>query len=54
MPTMRDRFINVSGDLLDERRELVVVLDDISYSYFRQSGVVERHPRRVLNVGIRE
>ena len=51
---MRDRFIDVSGELLDERPELAVVLADISYSYFSAAGVVERHPGRVLNVGIRE
>ena len=54
MPTMRDRFISVTGEMLDERPELAVVLADISFSYFREAGVVERHPRRVLNVGIRE
>ena len=54
MPTMRDRFINVSGELLDERPDLAVVLADISFSYFVKAGVVDRHPQRVLNVGIRE
>ena len=54
MPTMRDRFINVSGELLDERPDLAVVLADIGFSYFAQADVVRRHPRRVLNVGIRE
>ena len=49
---MRDRFINVSGELLDERPELAVVLADISFSYFLEAGVVDRHPGRVLNVGI--
>ena len=51
---MRDRFINVTGEMLSERPELAVVLADISYSQFREAGVVERHPGRVLNVGIRE
>ena len=51
---MRDRFINVSGDLLDERPDLAIVLADIGYSYFVEAGVTERHPRRILNVGIRE
>ena len=51
---MRDRFVNVSGELMDERPELAVVLADISFSYFVKAGVVERHPQRVLNVGIRE
>ncbi len=54
MPTMRDRFLNVAGALLDERPDLAVVLADIGYGYFQQAGVVTRHPGRVLNVGIRE
>lgn len=54
MPTMRDRFMNVSGTLLDERPDLAVVLADIGYGYFQDAGVVARHPGRVLNVGIRE
>ena len=54
MPTMRDRFIDVSGELLEKRSELAVVLADISFSYFKEAGVVERHPGRILNVGIRE
>ena len=54
MPTMRDRFVTVAGELLDERPELAVVLADISFSYFKEAGVVEHHPGRVLNVGIRE
>ena len=51
---MRDRFINVSGELLGERPDLAVVLADIGSSYFQKTGVMERHPGRVLNVGIRE
>ena len=51
---MRDRFINVSGELLDERPDLTVVLADISFSQFMEAGVIERHPGRVFNVGIRE
>ena len=54
MLTMRDRFINVTGKMLDERPELVLVLADISFSYFKEAGVVQHHPGRVLNVGIRE
>ena len=54
MPTMRDRFINVSGELLNERPDIAVVLADIGYSYFQHAGVIDRHPTRVLNVGIRE
>ncbi len=51
---MRDRFINVSGELLDDRPDLTVVLADISFSQFMEAGVIERHPGRVFNVGIRE
>ena len=54
MPTMRDRFINVSSALLDEHPELAIVLADIGTSNFREAGVLDRHPERVLNVGIRE
>ena len=54
MLTMRDRFFNVVGELLDERPELAVVLADIGVSYLKEAGVTERHPGRVLNVGIRE
>ena len=51
---MRDRFANVSGELLDKRDDLAVVLADISLASFMEAGVRERHPKRVLNVGIRE
>ena len=51
---MRDRFMSVTGALLDERLDLAVVLADIGYGYFQDAGVVARHPGRVLNVGIRE
>ncbi len=54
MSAMRDRFMRVTGALLDERPDLAVVLADIGYGYFQDAGVVARHPRRVLNVGIRE
>ena len=54
MSAMRERFMRVTGALLDERPDLAVVLADIGYGYFQDAGVVERHPRRVLNVGIRE
>lgn len=51
---MRDRFVNVSSGLLDERSDLAIVLADIGVANFRETGVIERHPERVLNVGIRE
>ena len=51
---MRDRFMNVTGALLDVRPDLAVVLADIGFGYFASTGVTARHPGRVLNVGIRE
>lgn len=54
MPTMRDRFVHASSQLLDERADIAVVLAEISLSNFKESGAVQRHPRRVVNVGIRE
>ena len=54
MTTMRARFLKVSGELLGELPDLAVVIADISLSYFMRTGVLERHPGRVLNVGIRE
>ncbi|MDH6704092.1 transketolase [Kitasatospora sp. MAA19] len=52
MDTMRDRFIDVSSRLLDEDPRLAVVLADISAAAFGPAQ--ERHPDRVVNVGIRE
>ncbi|WP_371496326.1 transketolase [Kitasatospora sp. NBC_00374] len=52
METMRDRFIDVTGELLDSDPRLAVVLADISAAGF--VAAAERHPDRVVNVGIRE
>lgn len=52
--TMRQRFVRVASELLDEDERLAVVLADISTEPFRESGAFERHRRRVINVGIRE
>ncbi|AZM93430.1 MULTISPECIES: transketolase family protein [Streptomyces] len=52
MDTMRERFISVTSRLLDEDRRLAVVLAEISMDGFRPAQ--ERHPDRVINVGIRE
>lgn len=49
---MRDRFVSVSSTLLEERSDLAIVLADIGTANFVE--IMERHPRRVLNVGIRE
>lgn len=51
---MRDSFINTTDQLLAERPDTAVVLADIGVSQFREAGVLDRHPGRVLNVGIRE
>ncbi|MEU8466269.1 transketolase [Streptomyces sp. NPDC029003] len=52
MDTMRERFISVTSELLDEDRRLALVLAEISMAAFRPAQ--ERHPDRVVNVGIRE
>ncbi|MFG3049888.1 transketolase family protein [Kitasatospora sp. NPDC048239] len=52
MDTMRDRFLDVTARLLDDDPRLAVVLADISASGFTEAA--ERHPDRVVNVGIRE
>ncbi|GAA1390237.1 transketolase [Kitasatospora putterlickiae] len=52
MDTMRERFIKTASRLLDEDPRLAVVLADISADGFRPAA--ERHPDRLINVGIRE
>ena len=54
MDTMRQRFTSTVSSLLDEDPELVLVLAAIGVTQFRDTGVIDRHPRRVVNVGIRE
>jgi transketolase len=49
---MRSRFLQTASALLDEREDVVLVLAEISASGFREAA--RRHPRRVVNVGIRE
>lgn len=49
---MRERFAATSVELLEENRSVAVVLADISVPMFAEAA--RRHPRRVLNVGIRE
>lgn len=41
MPTMRDRFVHVSSQLLDERADIAVVLAETSLSNFKESGAVQ-------------
>ena len=49
---MRERFIDVVVDLLDEDPRVAVVLADISAG--RLEAASEERPERVVNVGIRE
>ncbi len=52
--SMRRRFVDVVSELLDAEPRLAVVLADISVDRFLANGACERHPKRVVNVGIRE
>ena len=50
--TMRERFAQVTSDLLDEDPRLAVILAEIGGAGFVQAK--HRHPDRIINVGIRE
>ena len=52
MDTMRERFEQVTSELLDTDPRLAVVTADIGASAF--SPARQRHPHRVINLGIRE
>jgi transketolase len=52
--SMRERFMRVTSDALDDDPRLALVLADIGVDGFERSGAVVRHPARVVNVGIRE
>ncbi len=52
--SMRDRFVKVTADLLDNNPQTALILADIGVSQFRDEGVFDRHPQRVVNMGIRE
>ncbi|MFB7664636.1 transketolase family protein [Kitasatospora sp. NPDC056138] len=52
METMRERFFDVTGDLLDHDPRIALLLADISADPFAEAA--RRHPDRVVNVGIRE
>jgi transketolase len=54
METMRQRFTSVTAGALDDDPRLALVLADIGVDGFEQAGAQERHPGRVVNVGIRE
>lgn len=51
---MRDSFIEVTDHVLSNTEDIAVVLADIGVSQFREAGVLERYPERIINVGIRE
>ncbi|MGH3719854.1 MAG: transketolase family protein [Pseudonocardiaceae bacterium] len=50
--TMRSRFVDTVTELLDEEPATALVLADVSAALFTEQA--QRHPDRVLNVGIRE
>jgi transketolase len=52
METMRERFAAVTTELVDRDPRLAVVLAAISVDQFRAAR--QRHPDRVINLGIRE
>jgi transketolase len=52
--SMRERFTRVTAQALDGDPRLAVVLADIGVDGFEQAGASQRHPQRVINVGIRE
>lgn len=52
MDTMRERFVTVTSELLDEDPRLAVVLAVISAERFDEAA--RAHPDRVIDVGIRE
>ncbi len=49
---MRERFVEVSTRLLDTHERLTVLTADLTSALFDDAR--ERHPHRVLNLGIRE
>ena len=52
MDTMRQRFVRVAGELLDTDPRVAILLADITADDF--DAARDRHPDRVVNVGIRE
>lgn len=54
MTTMRDAFVQAATRALDASEDVCIILADIGNAQFRESGAVERHPDRLINVGIRE
>lgn len=52
IPDLRSQFVATAADLVERDERIAVVLAEISAAQF--ADVAERHPDRVLNVGIRE
>ena len=52
--TMRQNFVRVTSEALDDDARVAVVLADITTQQFRECGALARHPDRVINAGIRE
>jgi len=52
--TMRQRFYRVASELLDTNDRIAIVIADIGEGYLDEFSVFERHPKRAINVGIRE
>lgn len=54
MTTMRERFLDVVADALDRDPRVAIVLAQIDVASLCSREGARRHPRRVINVGIRE
>lgn len=54
MSGMRERFLDVVADALDRDPRVAVVLAEIDVARLMRREGAQRHPRRVVNVGIRE
>jgi transketolase len=54
MTSMRERFLDVVADALDRDPRVAVVLAQIDVARLESRAGARRHPRRVINVGIRE
>jgi transketolase len=52
--SMRSTFVRVASELFDNDPRLAIVLSDITVDRFMMTGAYQRHPNRIINVGIRE
>lgn len=52
--TQRDAFNQTVDQLMEEDPRVVAVLAVIGHSRFAEAGILDRHPGRVVDVGIRE